>query len=144
MPAENKLAAKRQRCEQVNQAIQIIASHGRRFFFCQQKQTYASIQVDDRGKVWFIDDYSQKRIYTHPTPWGGRWKGFSRGGTLKGLVEQFRDYICTGKQINSVYLGLQRSWDESNIWGYDEEGMRSVRDHAGLLPIFLQPIQDAA
>jgi hypothetical protein len=51
MPAENKLAAKRKRCEQVNQAIQIIASHGRRFFFSESKQTYASMQVDDRGKV---------------------------------------------------------------------------------------------
>jgi hypothetical protein len=144
MPAENKLAAKRQRCEQVNQAIQIIASHGRRFFFSESKQTYASMQVDYRGKVWLIDDYSQKRIYTHPTPWGGRWKGFSHGGTLKDLVEQFRDYICTGKQINSAYLGLQRSWDESNTWGYHADSMREVREQAGLLPVFRPTVQEAA
>jgi hypothetical protein len=144
MPTENKLAAKRQRCEQVNQAIQIIASHGRQFFLCQSKQAYASMQVDDRGRVWFIDDYSQKRIYTHPTPWGGRWKGFSHGGTLKGLVERFRDYICTGKQINSAYLGLQRSLDESNIWGYDADSMQAVREQAGLLPVFRPTTQEAA
>jgi hypothetical protein len=144
MPAENKLAAKRHRCEQVNQAIQIIANHGRRFFFCQQKQTYASMQVDGRGKVWFIDDYSQKRIYTHPTPGVAAGSGFSHGGTLKGLVEQFRDYICTGKQINSAYLGLQRSLDESNIWGYDADSMRAVREQAGLLPVFRPTTQEAA
>jgi hypothetical protein len=144
MPTENKLAAKRQRCEQVNLVIQIIANHGHRFFFSQSNQAFACMQVDDRGKVWFIDDYSQKRIYTHPTTWGGRWKGFSHGGTLKSLVEQFRDYICTGEQISSAYLGLQRSWDESNIWGYEEESMKAVREQAGLLPVFRPTVQEAA
>jgi hypothetical protein len=144
MLKENKLTAKRQRCEQVNQAIQIIASHGRRFFFSSSSQSYASMQVDDRGKVWFIDSYSRKRIYTHPTTWGGRWKGFTNGGTLKDLVEKFRDYICTGTQLSAYYLGPERSFDESNVWGYDAESMRAVRDQAGLLPVFRQPIQEAA
>lgn len=35
--SNNKLALKRQRCEQVNQAIQIIATHGRRFFYSATK-----------------------------------------------------------------------------------------------------------
>lgn len=59
-------------------------------------------------------------------------------------MEQFRDYICTGEQISSAYLGLQRSWDESNIWGYEEESMKAVREQAGLLPVFRPTVQEAA
>ncbi|CRL47620.1 hypothetical protein PSHI_06470 [Pseudomonas sp. URMO17WK12:I11] len=79
MPTENKLALKRQRVEHVNQAIRIIGAHGRRSFFNQVADHYASMEVDQRGKVWFIDDYSARRIFTHKTNWGGRWRGFSLG-----------------------------------------------------------------
>ncbi|WP_256357728.1 hypothetical protein [Pseudomonas sp. PDM28] len=100
MPKENKLALKRQRAEQVNQVIRIIADHGRRFFYSKAVNRYASIEVDNRGKVWFIDDYSGKRVFTHETVWGGRWRGFTHGGTLKDVVKAFRDYICTGESLH--------------------------------------------
>ena len=135
MPTENKLALKRQRVEQVNQAIRIIADHGRRFFYSQAVNRYAIMEVDARGKVWIIDDYSGKRVFTHETVRGGRWRGFSHGGTLRSLVEAFRDYICTGNPLNPGYLGPDR-FDDSNIWGYDEEGMKAVREQAGSLPVF--------
>jgi hypothetical protein len=143
MPTENKLALKRQRADQVNQAIRIIADHGRRFFYSQTVNRYASMEVDARGKVWFIDDHSGKRIFTHDTVWGGRWRGFSHGGTLKNLIKEFRDYICTGNQLHPGYLGPER-FDDSNIWGYDEEDMRAVREQAGALPVFRQQIKEAA
>ncbi len=72
MPTENKLALKRQRVEHVNQAIRIIANHGRRFFYNQVADRYASMEVDAHGKVWLTDDYTDKRIFTHKTVWGGR------------------------------------------------------------------------
>ncbi|WP_263147774.1 hypothetical protein [Pseudomonas sp. RIT-PI-AD] len=128
------LAAKRQRAEHVNQAIRIIANHGNRFFFNDKHQRYARVEVDDRGRVWFVDDYSNKRIYTHPTTWGGRWKGFSHGGTLRSLVELFRDYIRTGVPLTPSWLGLNR-------WGggeYDQPVMDAVRQQAGALPVFTQ------
>ena len=143
MPTENKLALKRQRVEHVNQAIRIIADHGRRFFYSQAVNRYASMEVDQRGKVWFIDDYSGKRIFTHETVWGGRWRGFNHGGTLKDLVKELRDYICTGKPLHAGYLGPER-FDDSNIWGYDEAGMKAVREQAGALPVFRQPVAEAA
>ena len=143
MLTENKLTLKRQRCEQVNQVIRIIADHGRRFFYSQAVNRYASMEVDNRGKVWLIDDYSGKRIFTHDTVWGGKWRGFSHGGTLKDLIKEFRDYICTAKQLHPGYLGLER-FNDNNIWGYDEEGMRAVREQAGSLPVFLQPVADVA
>ena len=143
MPTENKLTLKQQRAEQVNQVIRIIADHGRRFFFNQTAQRYACMEVDRRGKVWFIDDYSGKRIFTHETLWGGKWRGFSHGGTLKDLVKELRDYICTGEPLHRGYLGPERL-NDSNIWGYDEEGMRAVREAAGALPVFRQPVTEAA
>ena len=145
MPTENKLALKQRRTEQVNQAIRVIADHGRRFFYSQAINRYASIEVDARGKVWFIDDYSGKRIFTHPTTFGGRWKGFSHGGTLRNLVEAFRDYICTGEQLHLGYLGLERqNITDGNIWGYDDTSMQAVREKAGALPVFRQRAAEAA
>lgn len=143
MPIENKLARKRQRAEQVNQVIRIIADHGRRFFYSDTVNRYASMEVDNRGKVWFIDDYSGKRVFTHETVWGGRWRGFTHGGTLKDMVKQFRDYICTGEPLHPGYLGPER-FDDSNIWGYDEAGMKAVREQAGALPVFRKSASEAA
>ncbi|SFI71182.1 hypothetical protein SAMN05216206_2807 [Pseudomonas guineae] len=142
MPTETKLTLKHQRAEQVNQAIKIIADHGRRFFYSQASGLYASVEVDARGKVWWIDDYTGKRIYTHPNTWGNRWRGFSHGGTLRDLVEAFRDYICTGKQLSPFYLGPERHRiTDGNIWGYSTEAMTAVREQAGTLPVFRQSQQ---
>ncbi len=131
------LAAKQLRVAEVNQVICIIANHGRRFFFSQSSQCYASMEVDARGRVWFIDDYSGKRIYTHPTTWGSKWRGFTHGGTLRALVEAFRDYIITGKSLNPFYLGPERNnLSHGNIWGYEPEAMHAVREQACALTVF--------
>ncbi len=127
--------SKQQRAEQVNEAIKIIGSHGRRFFYSENHDRFARMEVDARGKVWFIDDYTGKRVYTHKTGFGGRWRGFSHGGTLRSLIEAFRDYISHGKPLHPGYLGPQRLSD-SNIWGYQEEDMQKVRETAGALPVF--------
>ncbi len=145
MNQSKSLTAKQQRAEQVNQAIRIIADHGRRFFFSASHQRYASMEVDERGRVWFVDDYSGKRIYTHRTPWGGRWRGFTHGGTLRGLVEEFREYIRTGKQLHPGYLGPERERiTDGNIWGYAPEDMQKVRALAGALPVFRQQDEEQA
>lgn len=132
------LTTKRQRCDQVNQAIRIIAAHGRRFFYCQSVDAFASMEVDDKGRIWFVDDYSHKRIYTH-RPSYARWRGFSHGGTLRNLVERFRDFIRTGKPVHPGYLGQERE-DGSNIWGYEPDAMAIVRAEAGALLVFRQPV----
>jgi hypothetical protein len=140
MPTENQLTPKQQRVEHVNLAIRIIADHGRRFFYCPTSNRYASMEVDQRGKVWFVDDYTGKRIFTHETVWGSRWRGFSHGGTLRALVECFRDYIRTGQPLSPFYLGPERNnLSNGNIWGYEPEAMLAVRDLAGALPVFRQP-----
>lgn len=138
------LSEKQQRAEHCNQAIRVIADHGRRFFFNKGMQRYASIEVDGRGRIWWVDDYSSARIYLLPSGFENRWRGFSHGGTLRNLVEQFRDYIRTGKPLPRWVLGPERSWSDGNIWGYPPEEMKIVREMAGTLPCFAQPKTEGA
>lgn len=105
---------------------------------------YARIEVDHRGRVWWIDDYSGERIYTHKTGISSRWRGFTHGGTLRDLVERFRDYTCTGESLPLWLLGPERSWSDGNIWGYPADAMQKVREQAGALPVFIQPERAAA
>ncbi|MCV0359424.1 hypothetical protein KUC90_33300 [Pseudomonas aeruginosa] len=58
--------SKQERLEHANQLIQVIARHGRRFFFDDTTNTTARLELDQRGKVWFHDHYSKARVYTHP------------------------------------------------------------------------------
>lgn len=118
---------KLERASQVNEMIRIIADCGRRFFYSASKDRYASIEVDHRGRVWWIDDYAGKRIYTHYRYWN---KGFSHGGTLRDLVNSFRDYITKGTPVPSNVFG---PWPDyicnGNLWGYGED-MQKIRDAA--------------
>lgn len=135
------LADKRARAEHVNQAVRIIGNYGRRFFFNAKWDRYASIEVDARGRIWWVDEYTMVRIYTHRTTWGNKWYHFSHGGTLRDLVELFRDYIRTGKPVHAWFLGPERQWSDGNIWGYPPEDMQKVRDLAGVLPCFRMPAE---
>ncbi|HDR9065509.1 TPA: hypothetical protein ACU967_002267 [Burkholderia contaminans] len=119
------------RAVHANTLIKIIASHGRRFFYSESKNQYARIELDERGRVWFIDYYTGKRIYTHRS---GHWNGFTSGGTLKSLVEDMRDYITFGMRIAPWKIAPPRE-NGSNIWGYPAEAAEAVRKAALALPI---------
>ena len=111
-----------QRLENVNAFMQVIGDHGRNFF--KHKDRYASMEVDHRGRVWFIDDYTQDRIYTH---YRWRWRGFSHGGTMRNLVELFRDHIKKGRCMNPRYFDPQKLSCSGHIWGYPAEEMARVK-----------------
>lgn len=85
-----------------------------------------------------MDQRSRARIYTHEATFGNDWNGFTHGGTLRNLVELFRDYIRTGQPLHPGYLGHERE-DGSNIWGYEPEALATVRAQAGALAMFRQP-----
>ena len=126
---------KQARCEHANELIKLIASHGRKFFWCESKQQFAKMEVDARGKIWFTDDYSGKRVYTH---YHRYWKGFSHGGTLRFLVELMREYISNGEQISIYYIAPIRSIDGGHdMWGYGHEACHAVKASAINLPIVL-------
>ncbi|HHH9443048.1 TPA: hypothetical protein ACP32N_005036 [Pseudomonas aeruginosa] len=134
--------SKEARLEHANQLIQLIARHGRRFFYDQQSDTTARLELDHRGRVWFHDHYSKARVYTHPATFGNRWRGFTHGGTLRNLVEEMRDYVATGRQLPVSILGPQRLSDRSNIWGYEESAMDKVRTEGSKLPIIVGNPED--
>lgn len=123
------------RAVHANALIQVIAAHGRRFFYCKSKDRYARIEVDARGRVWFVDDYSERRVFTHQ-PGHSRWKGFSHGGTLRALIEDMRDYIMNGTPVPRWKIAIrQLGRPEQDIWGYGFEAAEAVRTAAFTLPI---------
>ncbi|MEM5371324.1 hypothetical protein V4C53_35565 [Paraburkholderia azotifigens] len=128
-------AAKIDRVVHANLLIRAIASHGRRFFYYSEGDRYARFELDARGRVWFIDDYSERRIYTH-APSYRRWKGFTHGGTLRSLVEDMRDYIIKGTQVPRWKIAIrQLGKPEDDIWGYGFDAAEAVRKAAFALPI---------
>lgn len=126
--------SKQQRLDHANQLIRIIAAHGRRFFFDTRTERVAHLELNNTGRVFLIDEYTGKRIYTHFE--NRHWNGFNHGGTLRSLVIMMRNYICKGERIDAYYLGPENSsLRKGNIWGYPEEAIEAVRNEAGLLPI---------
>lgn len=120
------MSEKEKRAEEVNEVIRSIADCGRRFFYCKQHDRYAEMQIDERGKIWFVDDYTGKRVYTHFTQWS--WSGFSHGGTLRDLIISFRNYISKGIPVPLYQFG---PWPDhycnGDLWGYGDD-MEKVRE----------------
>lgn len=131
--AERDIAAMRERLEHANKLIEVIAAHGRRFFWSESRQRTARLDLT-LGCVFFTDAYTGKLICTATE---GRWDGFSNGGTLKALVEDMRDYIVDGERIARWKIVMPRHDDtlEDNIWGYSGEAAKAVREAAFALPI---------
>jgi hypothetical protein len=144
--------ARLERLAHANALIRIIASHGHRYFWhggvhvwdpaaqasvFKPADRYARLELR-RGRVYFIDDYTGKPVYTHPSRFGNRWRGFSHGGTLRALVEDMRDYVTHGTPIarwKIVIQQLDRADLEDNVWGYEAQAAARVREQAYALPI---------
>lgn len=133
--------ARQYRVAHANQLTTTISQHGRRFFYSPGKDRTACMELDDRGRVWFVDDYTGKRVYTHHTGFTSRWRGFSHGGTLRALVEAMRDYIVTGQQIPLWRIATASPLSAGDIWGYGHEAAALVRDTAYALPIIAQDLE---
>lgn len=125
---------KEQRAAHANELIDVIARHGRRFFHNQRHQRNARIELRN-GRVYFIDDYSGKAIYTHRTTFENRWRGFSHGGTLRSLIEQLRDYIMNGTLLSRWVIAPAYANSDGDIWGYGPAA-EAVRAEAWALPLF--------
>lgn len=131
-----RLKMRYERVEHVNALIKMIGNHGRRFFFRDGR--YAYMDVDITGKVWIMDENSCQRIYTHNER---KWKGFMHGGTLRSLVEDFRDYILRGERIHLDVICPERTASEDgNIWGYPDDEAKKLRLACKDLPIFVNDV----
>lgn len=123
---------KEERLKAVNEMLEVIASCGRKFF--ADKGQTSRMEVDTRGRVWFVDSYSGKRIYTH-CPFS-KWRGFTNGGTLKSLICHFRDFIVKSKPVPLGCFGPWPEWYcDGDLWGYgdDMEGVRKAAIWLGIV-----------
>jgi len=125
--------ARRQRTKDANDLINVISSHGRRFF--RRAEYVSRLEIDEKGRIWFVDSYRGARIL--PTP-DGPWRGFGQGGTLRDLVKLMINYIRTGEKISEGYIVIKSHRREDfvdNIWGYEPEAAAACRAAALKLPI---------
>jgi hypothetical protein len=113
-----------ERCEDANRFIECVARNGRKFFF--HKGEISRLELDKNGRVWFVDSYSKKRVYTH---YRYDWRGFSEGGTLQRLIKNLRDFIKTGKKLPEQSLFFPKWACEGDVWGYGAD-METVQNYA--------------
>jgi hypothetical protein len=68
------------------------------------KNNYSRFEFTN-NRIYFIDKYTEAKIYPYAS---SKHQGFSGGGTIWGLVNDFREWIITGKYSdgNNGYAGL--------------------------------------
>lgn len=126
---ESLLNAYRCRADYANLFLEAIAGCGRGFFGHDGK--VSRLEVDDRGRIWFIDSCSGKRIYTH---YRYEWRGFTNGGTMRQLVDHLCTYVRTG-ECPRLNLGPWPDWVcDGDLWAYGDD-MEIVRKAASNLVI---------
>lgn len=127
------MTAKEQRLAQANELLTTIASCGRKFFSHESRISHLELR---RGRVWFIDKYTEKAIYTHYEL--GRWRGFTEGGTLRSLVIALRKWITSGQFPEYNHLGPWPDWYcGSDPWGYKQDMalVRAKAQEIGFAPL---------
>ena len=117
---------KAERLADANYLILQVSMFGRRFFYNARHNRVARFEITIDGKLWFRDDYTDKRVYV---AYKGRWRNFSHGGTCRRLVEDLAKYIRTGERIPAGHFG---PWPEylcdGDLWGYGKETMARLRN----------------
>lgn len=127
---------KQERLDECNFLIEQISKHGRKFFnYQKQKGRTSKLELGFQERVYFIDGYTGKRIYTHRRYC--RWNGFTEGGTLKSLVEAMRNYITFGDKIRfSSICAPDFYGDGGNVWGYENSEADKLRESVKHLEMF--------
>lgn len=120
-----KRQQKQERIEKANAVIQVIAKHGRRFFYYDETGAVSYFKLDERGRIWLVDKYSQKPVYV---AYSYEWRNFTEGGTLRCLIEALTEFIRSGTQVPSGHFGPWPDWcARGDLWGYGTEAMEAVR-----------------
>lgn len=63
--------SKAERLEHANALIAVISRHGRRFFYSATSGATGRLELDGRGRVWWIGEYRGARVYVAHS---GRWR----------------------------------------------------------------------
>ncbi|WP_274362734.1 hypothetical protein [Paenibacillus thermotolerans] len=127
-----------ERIELINRLIREIGSRGRRFLYSKKHDRFAAFHWAN-GWLWYTDDYTGEPILMVAGKEGKTREqkhAFSHGGTLWGLVNDFRDYIFGDDDANhnNGYGGLY-----CPHWGYPKEDMGAIQQLAIDLG-YLKPI----
>ena len=117
--------SRQERLNKVNDLVKTIADNGRGFF--RHKDRYAYMEMDDRKRLWWVDECKGSKIYLHYRYWGAR--KFSNGGTLHNLVDAFKNFVMTGDLINRHHFYWPSFYSQGDAWGYGQD-MKLVRDAA--------------
>lgn len=116
-----------ERLTAANELLEVISSCGRNFFRYQDR--VARIEEDCHKRLWFVDDFSEKRIFLHCS-WS-QWQGFSHGGTLKDLIRLLKDFVVHEKLLSPWVFGPWPDWYcGGDLWGYGEDNMEKIRKFA--------------
>lgn len=113
------------RIDVINTLIKEIGSRGRKFLYSSKHDRYASFHWAD-GRLWLTDDYTGVPLLMDESKPDEHYH-FSHGGTLWGLICDFRDYINGDDDANhnNGYGGLY-----CPHWGYSKEDMQAIRQLA--------------
>ncbi|HFJ9376815.1 TPA: transcriptional regulator [Bacillus paranthracis] len=102
---------KLERVKMVNELIKFIADvdmacteKSSAMFFSNESRKgtqnhYASFVLEGRN-IYYIDDYTEEKVSFHPA---SKHRGFSPGGTMWGLVSDFKEWIKTGEASNGIH-----------------------------------------
>jgi hypothetical protein len=119
------MSEKADRVDAANLLLNHISGFGRRFFYDERRDRVARFELTIDGRLWFRDDYTDKRVYV---AYRGRWRHFSHGGTLQGLVDSLGGYIRTGQRIHPGHFGpWPLHYCDGDLWGYGDEAMDALR-----------------
>lgn len=123
------------RVDHINQLINLIATHGRKLF--NHEGTISNMEKDKNGKIWFVDYYTRRRIYV---AYKYEWAGFTSGGTMRSLVQAFYKYIKDGTPVSIKALAEPSFYrDGRNVWGYELDEAKKMRELAAKLPCVAVP-----
>ncbi|WP_245585963.1 hypothetical protein [Paenibacillus pinihumi] len=125
-----------ERIEKANRLIREIGSRSHRDLYSPKHDRYIAFHWAG-GRLWLTDHYTGIPMIMEPKACGktrDQKRAFSSGGTMWGLVNDFKDFIYGDDEANhnNGYGGLY-----CRHWGYPEEDMEAIRQLArelGYLP----------
>lgn len=118
-----------ERIEVVNRIIREIGSRSHRALYSKTYDRYDTFHWAD-GRLWLTDHYTGIPMIMEEGSEGktrDQHHAFSSGGTMWGLVNDFKDFIYGDDDANhnNGYGGLY-----CPHWGYPEEDMKAIRQLA--------------
>lgn len=128
-----------ERIENANQLIREIGDRSHRTFYYEKEDRYAAFHWAG-GRLWLTDHYTGLPMIMEQNFEGKtreQKRRFSSGGTMWGLVNDFKDYIFGDDDANhnNGYGGLY-----CRHWGYPPEDMDAIRGVAIELG-YLKPLE---